>query len=127
MISRDRMFAPMLEACPSFGPLWRDFVEDSRKSAEEIYWKTDELPLYLALDELAVHLIKKIETNDTKNFDAIFDVIERWLLDGDAYVKLATEVGLFERIKHTSGPKSPAWNQFQSWLRPVSRQSWNRA
>ncbi len=114
------MFSPMLAACPSFGPVWRDFLND---------WSDEpvDLPLYLALDALAVHLFKSMSQMDSKTIEKIFDVIERWQLEGDEYVRTACTVGLFERIKGAKGPKNSFSREFRNRLKPASRQAWNSA
>lgn len=46
---RSNMFEPLLQADPSFREKWEVFREEYRSA--------DELPLYLALSDLARHLI----------------------------------------------------------------------
>jgi hypothetical protein len=114
------MFPLMLAVCPSFGPVWQDFLDA---------WNDDpvELPLYLALDALAVHLSKSMSQMDSKTIGKIFDVIERWQLEGDEYVRTACTVGLFERIKGAKGPKNSFSREFRNRLKPASRAAWNSA
>ncbi|UIY25286.1 hypothetical protein LZK76_06140 [Rhizobium leguminosarum] len=82
---RSNMFEPLLQADPSFREKWEVFREEYRSA--------DELPLYLALSELARHLIQDLETGNTHRFEAIFDVVERWHINGDPYVQEAATVG----------------------------------
>ena len=49
---RSNMFEPLLQADPSFREKWEAFQEEYRSE--------DELPLYLALPELARHLIRDL-------------------------------------------------------------------
>jgi hypothetical protein len=114
------MFSPMLAACPSFGPVWQDFLTN---------WNDDpvELPLYLALDALATHLFKSMSQMDLKTVEKIFGVIERWQLEGDTYVRTACTVGLFERVKHAKGPRDAFCREFANRLKPASRKAWNSA
>jgi hypothetical protein len=51
MIARSEMFTPLLEADPTFEPRWRGFIAE--------YADEPELPLYIALGELAKHLIEQ--------------------------------------------------------------------
>ena len=120
-ISRENMFAPMLAACPTFVPEWESFLDD---------WKEQDvdLQLYLALYELASHIIERIRLGDEKELKRIFDVIESWHLEGDEYVVRASEVGLLERVKHAKGPKDTgAFKKFRSRLKPASRKAWDAA
>jgi hypothetical protein len=73
------MFARILEVCPSFEPQWRAFCE---------YWREeDDLPLYLALTELARHLIGMLDKGDTSTFNEVFSLVEEMHVEGDEYVR----------------------------------------
>jgi hypothetical protein len=121
MIARDAMFEPMLIACPSFGPAWTDFLSE---------WQGDdptasrEMPLYLALNALARHLGHLLQAGDTRTFAATFQVVERWHIEGDAYVQNAATVGLLEDLQNpaNTGSKSPA--EFVQWLGPETLRGW---
>src|SRR5687767_14704971 len=94
-IPRAAMFDPLLDADPSFLPHWRAFLAE--------YCDEPDLPLYLALSPLAEHLIERLGRGDTKGFNDIFDVVERWHVDGDAYVREAATIGLLESIQNQLG------------------------
>lgn len=116
MILYANMFAPMLEADPSFDPAWRAFCEKWRDLAEP--------PFYLALNALARHLIAQLEAGDTARFDAVFDVVERWHLEGDEYVREAATVGLLEDLQDKKLHTSTQAAAFRPWLRPESLLWW---
>jgi len=118
-IPYERMFEPLLVADPSFQPAWDRFLDE---------WcdKKGDLPLYLALSSLARHLIGRLAAGDTQAFPAVFDVVERWHLEGDPYVREAATIGLIEDLQndglhHTTQPAD-----FERWLRPVSRNFWEQ-
>lgn len=115
-IERSNMFEPLLEADPSFGETWECFKEEYRPS--------DELPLYLALSDLARHLIQKLEAGDTGRFDAVFDVVERWHVDGDPYVQEAATIGLIEDLQNANLHHETRSEDFLPWLRPVTSLWW---
>jgi len=71
VITRDEMMDPMLDACPSFKAQWESFKGE---------WKDEpgELPTYLALADLARHLIDMLARGETKSFPAVFEVVEQW-------------------------------------------------
>jgi len=118
MITRDTMFVPMLEACPSFRPVWDAFVAE---------WGEGELPLYLALADLAQHLIAMKAAGSTGEFDAIFDVVERWEMDGDQCVKEASTIGFLEALQNTNlHQPGTVPDDFLPWLRPKSRRMWEK-
>ncbi len=108
--------ANMLEAMRLVDP---SFPSQSDKFPDE-----REEPLYFALSELALHLIRNLEAGDTNRFNAIFDVVERWIVEGNSNVREAAIVGLLEDLQnknlhHTTSPKN-----FKSWLRPQSGVWW---
>ncbi len=119
MIHRDEMMSPMLEACPSFSSAWQEFISE---------WHDDPkgLPIYLALGDLARHLIGMLERGDTKSFPAIFAVVERWHIDGEHYVREAATVGLLEGLQNTNLHGSTRPEQFLPFLRPESLKWWKK-
>lgn len=118
LITRARMFELLLEADHSFEPLWRAFVEE---------WEDErEPPLYLALSSVARHLINQLGTGDTGKFDGVFEVVERWHLQGDAYVREAASVGLLEDLQNVNFHEGTAPAEFEPWLRSESKRWWER-
>jgi hypothetical protein len=88
------MMEPMLRACPSFHEKWNDFVAEWQHEEQE-------LPYYLVLSDLARHLVAMLERRDTGQFDAIFDVVERWHAERDPYVREAVTIGLLEHLQNS--------------------------
>ena len=119
MISRDEMFRPLLQADPTFQATWDAFLA---KWQDE----PDPAPLYLALGDLARHLVRRLETGDTAVFDAVFDVVERWHTEGDASVREAATVGLLEDLQNLNLHRTTRPEAFLPWLRPESRRWWDK-
>lgn len=117
-LTRESMFKPLLEADPSFAPLWTAFVTEWEDEREQ--------PLYLALTSLARHLIGRLKARDTDNFAAVFDVVEQWHLQGDAYVREAATVGLLEDLQNPSLHDGTKPADFELWLRPESGLWWQK-
>jgi len=114
------MFTPILEVCPSFRATWDEFVDE---------WKDDPdgLPQYLALSNLARHVIGMLERNEIDGMKAIFGVVETWHLDGDPYVKEAATVGFLEDIQNTGLHKgSTTPNDFLEFLLPETKYWWSK-
>ena len=118
MITRNEMFEPMLEACPSFGPRWQAFCSEWEREAD--------LPQYLALAELARHLIAMLESGQTAQLEAVFGVVEQWHLEGDSYVKEAATIGLLESLQNQSLHNTTSPDDFLRFLRPESRLWWDK-
>jgi hypothetical protein len=117
MITRTDMFAPLLNADATFQPIWEAFTEE---------WHGQELPLYVALSDLARHLIRALETGDVERFDAVFDVIESWQTSGDDYVREAATVGIVEDLQNTNLYKLGKPSDFERWLRPETARAWKK-
>ena len=115
-ITRDGMFEPLLEADPSFRPLWNEFLAE---------WGDEEEPMiYIALGSLARHVLKCLEAGRTERFDAIFGVVERWHTDGDDDVRRAATVGLLEDL--LPGGRDRTTVTFEPWLGPESKRWWDK-
>ena len=117
--------APMLVACPSFAPAWSAFVAEWRdEPALSEDGGDGSLPLYLALADLARHLVQKLETGDTQAFAAVFAVVEQWIECGDPYVSEAAIVGLLEDLQNGNFRTRTQPADFEAWLGPRSRRWW---
>jgi hypothetical protein len=119
MIGKNDMFDPMLAACPTFVPAWRAFLNDWEHSKEGLRY-------YLALDDLARHLVEQLHAGATKHFEAVFDVVERWHCEGDPYVKEAAPIGLLEGIQNISLNSGIDPRRFEFWLKPESKRWWDK-
>lgn len=109
----------MLTACPSFQSKWNAFVEEWKDEPEG-------LPQYVVLADLARHPVGMLARNETDTFPAVFNVVEQWHLQGDAYVKEAATVGLLEDLQNTNFHESTKPEQFRAFLGPVSAKRWSR-
>jgi hypothetical protein len=119
MITKDEMMQPLLMACPSFQPTWESFLKEWRDG-------TTDLPIYLALSDLARHLVGMLARNDTSTFPAVFDVVEQWHNHGDPYVKEAATVGLLEDLQNKSIHASTTPEQLRVFLGPLSAKWWDK-
>jgi len=116
MISRDKMFEPLLAISEGFKPVWDEFIEE---------WKDDdELPQYLVLSDLARYISKLISESNEKELKDIFSVIERWHLEGDYYVKEAATVGILEDLQNTNVVGAGVPEKVEMYLLPESKKWW---
>ncbi|WP_406872209.1 hypothetical protein WHT83_20200 [Aminobacter sp. P9b] len=116
MISRLDMFDVLMEVDPTFQPVWDAFADKWRDQTE--------LPLYLALGDLARHVIGKLEGGQVRELQHIFAVVERWLADGDELVREATTIGLLEDLQNRNLHKTTSPDQLKQWLGPRSAAQW---
>jgi hypothetical protein len=115
-IQPEEMFPLLLEADPSFEPIWREFLNE---------WEGDEgrLPLTIAIDEFAKHLIGKLEAGDTSRFKEIFAVIERLHFSTDSYLNNEVK-GISEGILDTNSYTRLHPYDFEPWFEPETKRAW---
>lgn len=87
------MMFPLLEACPGIESDWRAFCKNWRNGREGP-------PLYVFLGELAHRGVPLLAGGDRARLSAIFAVVERWLVEGDPYVKEAAVIGFLEGVQN---------------------------
>lgn len=116
LITRDQMLPLFAAAIPSFLPSWQGFLSE---------WKDDpESPLYLALADLARHLVEQLSRGEIADFPALFDLVERCHVDGDNYVREAVTIGLLEDLQNLNLHVTTAPADFEVWLGPKSKALW---
>jgi hypothetical protein len=115
-ICREEIFPLLLEADPSFEPIWRGFLQD---------WEgeKDGLPLSIAIDDFSRHLVSKLEAGDTSRFKEVFAVIERLHLSSDSYVSNEV-VGISEGILDKGFYTTLHPYDFEPWLEPETKRAW---
>lgn len=116
MIERDEMMIPMLNACPSFEPMWVGFLNEWRGQGE--------VPVYIALGGLARHLVATLANGDIATLSAVFKVVERWLLEGSHYVREAASLRLLENLQNESLHETTRPEDFERFLMPESLKWW---
>lgn len=113
MIEKDEMLELAVKACPSFKPAWEEFLDD---------WKDEkDLPLYLALGYLSRHISSIVETAQDSELKGLFEVVERWHIEGSSYVKEAATIGLLEGLQGQSNATS-----IEPYLLPESKKCWDK-
>ena len=119
MISRAQMMGPILQASPSFHPVWNEFVAEYENEGGE-------LPLYIVLGDLARY-IALLESRGTEDeLQEIFAAIERWHTEGDQYVKEAATIGLLEDLQNTNVVGGKDSSRFAKYLGPESKRWWTK-
>jgi hypothetical protein len=118
VITKSEMMPLMLTVCPSFEGKWSAFLD---------YWRDEpDLPLYLALSELARHMIDMLARMDVASFPEVFAVVERWHIEGNPYVAEAATVGLLEDLQNANLHASTEPEQFRPYLFPESAKRWDK-
>jgi hypothetical protein len=113
------MMSLVTAVCPSFQPTWDVYLADAQREGDE--------PLtYLALADLARHVIAMFERGDADCFPQIFDVIERWHVEGEHWVREAATVGFLESLQNAHNHGKTDTEEFRRFLGPASERSWNK-
>lgn len=123
MITPDQVMPLLLKACPSFTDTWLSIEEEN---------KDDSVPagrlLYLDAGDFVRHLAGLKGAGTTDEFNAVFDVIERLVVEGDDYVSNLGVIGFIEGFQMhtvTSFGLDPEIH-FRPHLRPISHAWWIR-
>jgi hypothetical protein len=116
MITKDQVMPILLNDCPSFSEKWR----------EHLALYGDEQLLYIDLGAFADHIIDLYEKDQTQEFSAVFDSIERFHIEGDDYVREAATIGLLEGIQNTAGHRGIDPEAFAPYLKPESAKWWKK-
>jgi hypothetical protein len=118
LIHREEMFEPLLAVAKGFLPRWNKFIKE---------WKDEpKLPQYLALSDLARYIADLVRSESVEELKQIFDVIERWHLEGDSYVKEAATIGLLECLQNTNVVGHGIQEKIETYLLPESKTWWRK-
>jgi len=109
VISQEQMISLLQQACPSYVP-------DSDPDYADL--------IYLALGDLARHLLKLHQQGRTEELGNVARVIERLHLEGDPFVREAATIGLLEGIQNNWGHAGVDPELFASYLLPESAKWW---
>jgi hypothetical protein len=118
------MLEPMLDVLGEFRPQWDAFVAEWKENRH--YKSKEGLPLYLVLGKLAGFLAQMLEKNHTEKFGTTFEIVEHWLLQGDAYVKNAAGAGLLEDLQNPVLYTKRRPDDFKPWMQSATLKCWER-
>ena len=118
MITKAQMIEPILAVSPGFSPAWNEFLNE---------WPDEkELPIYLALSELARYIAKLHTGGKIEELKNIFLVVEKWHLEGDSYVREAATVGLLEDLQNSNVVGDGVPRALEEHLLPETRKWWDK-
>ncbi|APD86211.1 hypothetical protein BM527_09000 [Alteromonas sp. Mex14] len=118
MISKETMMLPILQVAEGFKPIWNEFLDE---------WSDEnEVPVYLALSDLARYVSTLVEKSDGEELRSIFSVVERWHLEGDKFVKEAATVGLLEDLQNTNVVGVSVPQKIEPFLLPQTKLWWQK-
>lgn len=120
MIERDEVIPLLLEACPSFAPVWAEMEVANDDDDDRLH--------YLDASAFARHLGALWLAGDLHEMPAVFAVIERLVVDGDHYVSELAVIGYLEDLQTAPADRFRLDPEvaFAPFLGPVSRRWWDR-
>lgn len=73
------------------------------------------------------HLVDLLEANDTVEFPAVFEAVERLLVEGDPGIRYLVTFGLIEGIQNVSSNRHgrPFAARFRPWLGSNTANAWD--
>jgi hypothetical protein len=123
MIHAEDVMPVLLEACPSFTAKWREIeVENADES------RPGERLTYIDAGDFIRHLVALRLGGRTDEFPAVFDTIERLIVEGDPFVHELAVIGYLEgfQMKTVTSSGLDPERDFRPWLRPNSEAWWQR-
>lgn len=94
MITSDKAFDILVEACPSY---WGAAELDQYVAAFE---EAEEPDLFVRISAFAHHLVGLVASGRTDEVRTVFEAVERLLEDGDEDTVELTELGLIEAVQN---------------------------
>jgi hypothetical protein len=126
MITRYDMIGPLIEALPEIRPHWEAFVATWIDEPYTERQDPRDLPNYLFLGDLAGMLAAMLQAGRADDVAKALAVCERWLLEGDKYVREAAAIGLIEDLQGYGHRLKIDEARFTALLGPEGRRWWDK-
>lgn len=113
----------LLHACPSFTEAWQEAEAENADDGS-----AGGRLFYLDAGAFIRHLVSLRLAEETAEFPAAFEVLERLLLEGDQYVQNLAVIGYvegFQMMTVTAAGLSPE-DDFRPWLGHEAERWWER-
>ncbi len=107
-ITRDRFMPMLVSACPSFAQKWEAYQANVPWGRELVY---------LDISAFARHVCDLVESGSLHEFPVVFTAVERFITEGEPYVREAAVVGVLEDLRDVDeehllpyfGPATAKW------------------
>lgn len=113
MITKEQITPLILEACPSFAPVYQAECDDDEKELT-----------YIIGGYFADHLFKLFQKGETAEFPVVAELIEKLHINGDKYTKDFATIGILESVQNVWDRNKADSNEFYAYLLPVSQRYW---
>ena len=108
------MFDPLLARHSEFTLIWQQF--------NRTWQQAQTLPLSLALTDLAAYIPRLIRIGNHEELKHVFEVIELWLITGNADVQRLTLIALLRYLQQVNCFDQYLLEQINRMLLPTTRQ-----
>ncbi len=105
----------LLAACPSAQDAWREHQK---------FWSGEPAGFYNDISVFAQHAVNSYADGNTEEFPALFGIIERMIIAGNAAVTDLAIIGFIEDLRNISSHRWFGCEVFEKWLGPASKQGW---
>jgi hypothetical protein len=117
-ITRAQMFPLLIEACPSYQSDWNRFIAEYADDPEPFH--------YIAITQFAQCLSRALAAGDQDTMRRVFDLLERFIVDGDADTQEAAVVGIIKNLQNASLHHGTAPADYVPFLLPETQRWWGR-
>ena len=112
MIAKANCMKLILQQVPAFDERWQ---------AHLCYWDDEEAGLCNDVAEFSRYVMDLVRTDELANLPAIFDLVERLMIDGDNEVQDAVATCFLENLLNAAAAERLDVNKFIHLLKPESR------
>ncbi|WP_342554845.1 hypothetical protein [Paenibacillus sp. FSL R7-0652] len=118
MIEKEQILEKLLTAVPSYKSRYEQYINENYELGEERL-------IYVDIGDFVKHVIECYQSKQTDEFDDLFEVIEQFHTNGDAYVREFAAVGILETFQNQLPDKNIKYSEFERLLKPESKRWWN--
>jgi len=105
----------LLDACPGLRPEWERHV---------VSYDSEAAGLYIDLSQFVYYLLAAFEQGQTSTLESAFELLERFLVDGDSSVQEYAALGLIETLQNAASHQPYTESVFVPFLKSESFREW---
>ncbi len=118
IITHSHVIDTLLHACPSFRPTVEAFQDEYRDLPR------DRLPHYMLMGDIAIACSKRLSEGHESDLEPLFALLEKWIKDGDKYVRDMAITGLIEDLQNENLHTGTRPEDFVRLLHPETAVYW---
>lgn len=119
MIEQEQIMNRLLAACPSYRKRYERYIEQHYEVGEKRL-------IYVDIGDFVEYAIDCDQSGKTEEFEDLFEVIEQFLVNGDAEIQEFATVGILETFQNKLPDRNIEYREWEIRLHPESKRRWNR-